>query len=199
MASFPGYLRKALVGGILVALPLVLFVNLVIWIGEWIGNQASPIAMILAAEFNAPMWVGKTLGILGVLVVCFALGVFVGNRFGHRVFNWIESRTVARLPGYRAIKEVVEYFGKEERNPFTRPVMVRLGEGVAFTGFLSDERADLCTVFIPTGPNPTTGLVVHVHPSQITRLGAPGADVAKTIIACGAGSQAMLQTARRPS
>lgn len=196
MNGFSSYIRKTLLGGILVALPLVLFINLVIWLGEWIGNQATPVAALLADDLDAPMWVGKTLGILVALGVCFALGAFVSNRLGHRIWEWVESRTVARLPGYRAIKEVVEYFGKTERNPFAKPVLVRFTDTVDFTGFLADERGESCTVFIPTGPNPTTGLVVHVHVSQVTRLGAPGTEVLRTIVACGAGAQAVLQTRR---
>jgi uncharacterized membrane protein len=196
MSGLSTYLRKTLVGGILVVLPVVVFVNVVIWIGEWIGNQSTPVAQLFSGWLQAPLWMGKTLAILMALALCFALGVFVGNRFGHRVFVWFESRTLGRLPGYRAIKEVVEYFGKNDRNPFARPVLVRLSDSAAFTGFLSDERGEACTVFIPTGPNPTTGLVVHVHASQVTRLGAPGTEVAKTIIACGAGSQNVLQTRR---
>jgi uncharacterized membrane protein len=198
MSPFSTYLRKTLVGGILVALPVVLFVNVLIWIGGWFGDQVSPAAVVLANALDAPLWLGKTLSILGVLALCFALGVFVGNRFGHRIFLWFESRTVGRLPGYRAIKEVVEYFGKNDRNPFVRPVVVSFGDNARFTGFLSDERGDECTVFIPTGPNPTTGLIVHVRSDQVVRLAAPGTDVAKTIIACGAGSRAVLATARKP-
>ena len=196
MSAFPTYLRNTLVGGILVALPLILFANLVIWLGSWIGNQVMPIAVLLSDWAVVPLWIGKSLGIALVLAVCFVLGVFVGNRFGQRVFTWLEAKTVGRLPGYTVIKEIVEYFGKTDRNPFAKPVLVKLSDAASFTGFLSDERGDSCTVFITTGPNPTTGLIVHVHPSQVARLGAPGTEVAKTIIACGAGSQAVLQTLR---
>jgi uncharacterized membrane protein len=198
MSGFPSYLRKTLLGGILVALPVVLFANVLVWMVEWIGNQSTPVATVLADWFESPLWVGKTLAILATLALCFMLGAFVSNRFGGRVFNWFESRTLGRLPGYGAIKEVVGYFGKNDRNPFARPVVVNIGEGMRFFGFLSDEREDECTVFIPTGPNPTTGLIVHVPNAQVERLGAPGTDVAKTIIACGAGSAAILATRRRP-
>ncbi|NJN52140.1 MAG: DUF502 domain-containing protein [Gammaproteobacteria bacterium] len=115
---------------------------------------------------------------------------------GHRIFEWIESRTVGRLPGYKAIKEVVEYFGKNDRNPFAKPVAVKFTDTVSFTGFLADERGDSATVFVPTGPNPTTGLIVHVPLAHVTRLGTPGAEVLKTIIACGAGAQAVMATRR---
>jgi len=195
MSAFPSYLRKTLVGGILVALPLAVFAHVVVWLGGWIGAEVTPLAALLSDWAVVPLWVGKSLAIAVVLALCFVLGVFVGNRFGHRVFTWLEAQTVGRLPGYKVIKEIIEYFGKTERNPFARPVLVKISDAASFTGFLADD-GDVCTVFIPTGPNPTTGLVVHVHPSQVARLGAPGPEVLKSIIACGAGSQSILQTVR---
>ena len=196
MSGLPSYLRKTLVGGILVALPLVVFAHVVVWLGSWIGSEVTPLAALLADWAAVPLWVGKSLAIAVVLALCFALGIFVGNRLGHRVFTWLEEQTVGRLPGYKVIKEIVEYFGKTERNPFARPVLVKISDAASCTGFLADEFGDVSTVFIPTGPNPTTGLIVHVHPSRVARLGAPGPEVLKSIIACGAGSQTILQTVR---
>lgn len=102
MSGTSSYIRKTLVGGILVVLPLVLFVNLVIWLGEWIGNQASPVAALLASEIDTPLWVGKALGILAALGICFAVGAFVSNRLvtvsssGSRVARWAACQVTRR-------------------------------------------------------------------------------------------------------
>jgi uncharacterized membrane protein len=70
-------------------------------------------------------------------------------------------------------------------------VLVTIGTA-GFVGFLSDERGDSCTVFLPTGPNPTTGLVVHVPRAQVEMLNVSSSDAMKTILACGAGAQDIL-------
>jgi uncharacterized membrane protein len=48
------------------------------------------------------------------------------------------------------------------------------------------------TVFIPTGPNPTSGLIYHLPAEQVELLPTIKVDEAlRSIIACGAGSGAL--------
>jgi uncharacterized membrane protein len=105
---------------------------------------------------------------------------------------------VQRVPGYQPVKEIVSYLGKRDQNPFARPVLVQVGDDIRLTGFLADEGSEGTTIFVPTGPNPTTGLILHVLPSQVQRVSIPGSDVLKTVIACGAGSQRLLRAVARP-
>ncbi len=55
------------------------------------------------------------------------------------------------------MKEIVSYLGERDQNPFARPVLVTVGGDLRLTGFLADEGAEGPTMFVPTGPNPTTG------------------------------------------
>jgi uncharacterized membrane protein len=193
MSRIAGYLRKALIGGVVVVLPLFVFANLLLWLASWIAEQISPVAEFAQAHLGMPLWSAQALTIATIVIACSALGVFVSTRFGNRAFNWLEANTVQRVPGYRPVKEIVSYLGKRDQNPFTRPVLVSVGEGLRFTGFLADEGPAGTTVFIPTGPNPTTGLVIHVEPHCIERLPVAGSDAVKTILSCGAGSQRLLR------
>jgi len=193
MSRIARYLRKALIGGVVVVLPLFVFVNLLWWLASWIADQIAPVADFAQGHLGMPLWSAQALSIAAIVVACSALGVFVSTHFGNRAFNWLEANTVQRVPGYRPVKEILSYLGKRDQNPFTRPVLVSVGPGLRFTGFLADEGPSGTTVFVPTGPNPTTGLVLHVNPHDIERLAVPGSDVLKTILACGAGSQRLLR------
>jgi uncharacterized membrane protein len=197
MSGLQRYVRSALIGGVVVALPLFVFGNLIWWLAGWIGGKISPVAELVQGQLGMPLWLAQGLTITAILVACSVLGAIVSTRFGNRAFNWIETNTVQRVPGYRPVKEIVGYLGKRDQNPFSRPVLVNVGDGLRFTGFLADEGPAGSTVFIPTGPNPTTGLVVHVAPEQLQRLPVPGSDTLKTILACGAGSQRILQLVMR--
>jgi uncharacterized membrane protein len=188
------YLRATLIGGVLVVLPLFVFANLLLWLARWIFEKISPVAEFVAAQLGMPLWSAQALTIGAILVACSALGAFVSTRFGNRAFNWIEANTVQRVPGYRPVKEIVGYLGKRDQNPFSRPVLVTFGPNLKFTGFLADDGPAGSSVFLPTGPNPTTGLIVHVAPTQLQRLPVAGTDALKTILACGAGSQRLLQS-----
>jgi uncharacterized membrane protein len=192
------YIRTTLIGGVLVVLPVLVFANLVWWLGEWALMKTEPVAHLLAMSLDLPMWVGHALTVAVLLGACFVIGAIVSTRFGNRAFNWLERQTVQRVPGYKPVKEVVGYFGKRDQNPFARPVLLRIGDDVQLTGFLADEGPEGTTVFVPTGPNPTTGLILHVSPAQVQRIATPGSDVLQTIIACGAGSQRVLRSIVRP-
>ena len=198
MASERHYLRTTLIGGVLVVLPLFVFINLVFWFGDWAMTKTEPAAHLIATYMNVPMWVGHALTVAVVLAGCFVIGAIVSTRFGNRAFNWLERNTVQRIPGYKPVKDIVGYLGKRDQNPFARPVLVRIGDDVLLTGFLADEGAEGPTVFVPTGPNPTTGLVLHVSPEQVQRIALPGSEVLQTVIACGAGSQRLLRSIVRP-
>jgi uncharacterized membrane protein len=188
------YLRATLIGGVLVVLPLFVFANLLLWLARWIFEKIAPVAEYAAAHLGMPLWAAQALTIGAIVIACSVLGAIVSTRFGNRAFNWIEANTVQRVPGYRPVKEIVGYLGKRDQNPFSRPVLVTFSPNVKFTGFLADEGPAGSSVFLPTGPNPTTGLIVHVDPSQLQRLPVAGADALKTILACGAGSQRLLQS-----
>ena len=198
MSGLQRYLRTTLIGGVLVVLPLFVFVNLIVWLATWIGGKTAPVAEFVADDMHLPIWVGQALTIGAILVACFALGAIVRTRFGNRAFNWLERNTVQRVPGYQPVKEIVSYLGKRDQNPFARPVLVDIGGGIRLTGFLSDDGALGPTIFVPTGPNPTTGLILHVSPEQVQRVMLPGSDVLKTVIACGAGSQRLLRSIVQP-
>jgi len=198
MAGEHHYVRTTLIGGVLVVLPLFVFANLLLWLGTWIAGKTAPVAELIAANLDLPVWVGHALTVAIILVACFVLGAIVSTRFGNRAFNWLERNTVQRVPGYKPVKEIVSYLGKRDQNPFARPVLVTIGDDIRLTGFLADEGAEGTTVFVPTGPNPTTGLVLHVLPSQVQRVAMPGSDVLQTVIACGAGSQRLLRSIVQP-
>jgi len=198
MSGLQRYIRTTLIGGVLVVLPLFVVANLLLWRAEWIAGKTAPVARFVAADLHVPVWFGQTLTISAILVACFALGAIVSTRFGNRAYNWLERNTVQRVPGYQPVKEIVSYLGKRDQNPFSRPVIVDIGGGIRLTGFLADEGAAGPTIFVPTGPNPTTGLILHVSAEHVQRVALPGSEALKTVIACGAGSQRLLRSILRP-
>jgi uncharacterized membrane protein len=198
MAGSHHYIRTTLIGGVLVVLPLFVFANLLLWLATWIAGKTAPVAELIATNLQQPVWVGHALTIATILLACFILGAIVSTRFGNRAFNWLERNTVQRVPGYQPVKEIVSYLGKRDQNPFARPVLVQVGDDIRLTGFLADEGAEGPTIFVPTGPNPTTGLILHVSPSQVQRVSVPGSEALKTVIACGAGSQRLLRSVVQP-
>jgi uncharacterized membrane protein len=60
--------------------------------------------------------------------------------------------------------------------------------GTLMTGFITDDQGEIITVFVPTGPNPTSGLIYHLPRARVLKTNASVDSGMKSIISCGAGS-----------
>jgi uncharacterized membrane protein len=65
------------------------------------------------------------------------------------------------------------------------------------TAFITDEHEDgRTTVFVPTGPNPTSGNIYHLNSDQVFPIDIPVEDAIRTIIGVGNGSRKLLKIYR---
>ena len=94
-----------------------------------------------------------------------------------------------RIPGYKVARETVQQFFGKNRSFFSEVVLVDIFDsGTLMTGFITDRQEGYTTVFVPTGPNPTSGNIYHVQPDKIISTKASVDSGMKSIISCGAGS-----------
>ena len=67
------------------------------------------------------------------------------------------------------------------------------------TGFITDDQGEIVTVFVPTGPNPTSGNIYHLSKDRVMKTGATVDNGMKSIISCGAGSAELFSTLKHQS
>jgi len=110
--------------------------------------------------------------------------------------NYLEKVFLLKLPGYKTMKDVVMQF-LDSRNSFFREVVLVdvFGNGTLMTGFITDTQGEYVTVFVPTGPNPTSGNIMHVPKSRIIPSTTSVETAVKSIISVGAGSAEVLSGA----
>jgi len=61
------------------------------------------------------------------------------------------------------------------------------------TAFITDTHEDgSYTLFVPTGPNPTSGLIFHLAGKYVHPVDVPVQDAMRSIISCGAGSSKLI-------
>src|SRR5262249_29943337 len=117
------------------------------------------------------------LGLLLVLTCLYVVGLTVSNVLGRQLFLLIEYIT-NRIPIIKAIYQVGKQLSESlsvtgGKKAFQKALLIDCNNNgvwtVAFvTGTVKDEktREDLLRMFVPTVPNPTTGFVFLVKPSQ---------------------------------
>ena len=145
------------------------------------------------------------LGILLVLVCLYLIGLVVSNVVGKQIFHFIDSVT-KRIPVIKSIYQVGKQLSEglsvtEDKQAFKKALLVSClpapaigGAGVpgawtlAFvTGSVKDENTgeDLLKIFVPTVPNPTTGFIFFVKPSQTMDPGWSVEEALKMVVSAG--------------
>lgn len=191
------FVRKSLVGGLVVLLPLAVLAVVFKWVYGVATQFTSPIAKILISRFEWSSFTADLLGVVALLVFCFITGNFVTTRLGGLLWSWTENRVMSRLPGYRPIREIIaQLLGTGENSVFGRGEVVRVwvygrAVDVSVMGIVTGKHEDgRVSIFMPTGPNPTTGFIYFADEALVTYH--PEIKVEqfmKLVVACGAGTQ----------
>lgn len=188
---FQRFLRTTLIGGVVALAPLTLIILLFRWVVNLIGRSLTPLVNTILQDPDPNPFVKFAIYLLtfsAVLLFFFIIGLVVRTRFV-RFLDRGEDRYLLKIPGYKLAKETVQQFFGKNRSFFKEVVLVDIYRtGTLMTGFITDDQGDIISVFVPTGPNPTSGNIYHLQKDQVTRTTAPVDVGMKTIISCGAGS-----------
>ena len=133
-----------------------------------------------------------------LLGACFIIGTVIRTRFGRFIHGQFEDWVLKLAPGYSLIKDTVLQFLGHGASPFSQVALVSAyANGARATAFVTDTHSDgSYTVFIPTGPNPTSGSILHVDAQFVELIDVPVDEALRSIIACGSGSSQILSAAR---
>lgn len=189
------FIKTSILGGLAVILPTVLLALLFRWLFRWITGIIQPLTNLLISKGQFQEIIADILAIAIILVICFVVGVVVKTRAGQFIQENLEKRVLQLAPGYPMIKSVVMQFIGKERSPFSSVALVRPFENkTLLTAFITDVHEDgRYTVFVPTGPNPTSGFIFHLQPELVHPVNVPVEEVIKSVIACGMGSKILLK------
>ncbi len=193
------YINATLLGGFAALLPLGLVVLVFRWIIGLVQKYLGPIVELFEVDSRWLMLSIYILLILAILIIFFFIGVMIRTRIG-RFFNVVlEQKYLMKIPGYRIAREtVMQFFGKK-RSFFSEVVLVDIFNcGTLMTGFITDDQGEYITVFVPTGPNPTSGNIYHVKKTRVYRTTEAVDNGMKSIISCGAGSAQIFEKSIKP-
>ncbi len=190
------FIRKSLVGGIVVLLPLAIVGFFFRWIYGFVTSMTSPVADLVIRMFSLPQFVADVIGVAALIGLCFLVGNMVATRIGSWLWAHMEEGVIARLPGYRAVREViVQLLGSDKDSPLSRGEVARIWlygrqVDVSVLGLITSRHPDgRVSVFVPTGPNPTSGFIYHVGMDVVTLCPDIRVEqMMKVVIGCGAGT-----------
>ena len=197
MEQIKNFLSTSLLGGLVVILPTVIMFFLLRWLLTLVTGAIQPLTTLVVTRLQLQEILADALVIAIILGTCFAVGVFVRTRLGSFLYSTVENRILKVAPGYSLIKEtVVQILGSSRKSLFSSVALVQLfGNETLASAFITDRHIDgSYTVFVPTGPNPTSGNIFHLRAEYVHPVNVPIEAALKSIISCGVGSTKLIET-----
>lgn len=194
--------RNAFLTGLVLLAPLVVTIWALRKIIETVGGSFRPVFFVFIPEFlrDRPSlnFVWDIIVTLIVLLLVTLLGYVSRHVFGKYLLS-VGERIMLSIPGvsavYNTVKQIVETFGSQKRNLFSKVVLVEFPRKECWViGFLTNKtqgepqartNQEVWTVFVPTTPNPTSGFLILVPDEDIVELDMSVGEGMKLIISGG--------------
>jgi uncharacterized membrane protein len=198
--------RANFVTGLAIVLPAVISIAVVVWLFGTVANITDTLLIFLPKEWThrdqgaGPMhWYWSLCALLLAVLLIGLVGGLARYYFGKKLIELVDL-ALLRVPLlnkiYGAIKQVNEAFSPSNKSSFKHVVLVEFPRPGSYSvGFLTGEdhkevqqktREHVLSVFVPTTPNPTSGFLVLVPETEVTKLDMSVADGIKFIISLGA-------------
>lgn len=198
MQKIRSFIKTTILGGLVVILPVTIVAAVFTWLYRKVTAAIQPLTDLVMAKSHVRELVADLAVITAIALICFFVGLVVRTGVGRFIHHKLEDKVLAIAPGYNIVRETVAQFLGRKKSPFSSVAMVRLFESPALaTAFVTDEHAEgFFTVFIPTGPNPTSGQIFHLPADRVQVLEVGVDETMRAIISCGAGSGKLIAAFR---
>lgn len=188
-------MKRYFVTGLIILLPLALTVAVLVFIFNFLTEPFVGIveAVMVRYDLNSYMEIGRGLSKVVILISLFFFTVLLGmltRWFLVHYFMQFGDYLIRKIPFissvYRTFKDVVSTLFNSETKSFKQVVLVKFpNKDTSSIGFVTNETADLVTVFIPTAPNPTSGFTMIYQREEVVYLDMKVEDAFKYVISCG--------------
>ncbi|MFI5447218.1 DUF502 domain-containing protein [Polaromonas sp. UC242_47] len=175
-------IRRWLLAGLLVLVPLAVTV----WLLNWVIGTLDQTLQILPVGWHPDKLLGVHIpgfGVLLALAIVLSIGAIASNFLGKKLVRWWDA-LLSRIPIvrsiYSSVKQVSDTLFSENGNAFRKALLVQWPrEGVwtiAFqTGMPGGDVAnhlpnDYLSIYVPTTPNPTGGYFVMLRKADCIEL-----------------------------
>jgi len=177
-------------------LPIAILIGVFGWIFTFISKRIEPLTNYVILKYDLQEFIASIIAITLILILCFVVGIIVRTNLGKYLYQFIDYNLLSKIPGFKLIRETTTQLIGKNKTLFSAVALVNPFENdTLLTGFITDKNsdADYYTVFIPTGPNPTSGNIMHIKSQFVHIIDISVEQAMKTIISCGAGTDKLMQ------
>lgn len=190
-------LRTYFLTGIIVTAPISLTIYLISLFIDFVDSRVIP---LIPPRYNPETYLPFSVPGLGIIIMVLLLTVVGAMSVGlvGRTFVRMGERIVDRTPIvrsiYGALKQVFETVLSDKSQAFRDVVLIQFRPGIWAMGFVTNTTTgeiqnrttdEVVNVFVPTVPNPTTGLLLFVPRKDLVPLDMTPEEGAKMLISGG--------------
>lgn len=194
-------LKRSFIAGLIVLMPLGVTFVVIRFLLEKIGQPASVVFFGSWLNNLDKQWIEFFASLLSILIVIGLITMFgwLSKFFLGKTFLKFTESLIQNIPFintiYNTVKQIVDTIGQNQKAVFEKAVLVQFpSKGMYSIGFLTNRtqgevqektKENVCNVFVPTTPNPTTGFLIMVPEADLVLLDMSVGDAIKLIISGG--------------
>ena len=209
------FLEKNLFAGIIVILPITVTIFIIRFFVVSLNSiMLNPLAIRLKPyllQEEQRLFLAKAVVFIAALLIIIFIGIMTRIIIVRKTFSFFE-KFLYKLPMvnkiYGAIKEISKAFLGNKKSGFKKVVLVEYPrKGIYTIGFVtsesmiafsvSEDSRDLVSIYIPTTPNPTSGLFIMVPKGEVKALDMSVEEALKVVISAGAIAPPNREISRR--
>lgn len=188
-------LRTFLLAGLIVVLPTVVSIYVLVFMFNILDSWFRSLMHYLLPNAG---WSFAGVGVVISVSAILLVGWLTSSLLGRRMISfsdWLFLRIPLVRPVYKTVKQIMDAFLQPGNAVFQQVVLTQYPRlGVWAVGFITarmkgevEQRIgkELIAVFIPTTPNPTSGVLILAPAEELVSLDMPVEDGIKLIISGG--------------
>ncbi len=188
-------LKKTIISGLIIWLPIIATITIVRFIIDGLDQTFK----LLPVQYQPSSILGTHipgLGLIASIIILILTGILINNIIGKKILI-LSEKLLNRIPIirsiYNSLKKVSTTLLQNQNTAFLNVLLIEYPrKGLYSIAFqtasipsTNDSQQELITVFIPTTPNPTSGMVLLLPSHEATKLNITVEDAIKIIISLG--------------
>ncbi|MCX5805217.1 MAG: DUF502 domain-containing protein [Proteobacteria bacterium] len=188
------HLKKTFLTGLFILIPLVVTIYIIYTVVISVDTFISPVIRNIMSNITGTGVYIQGTGFFIFIILTYLTGVLASNYIGKKMLAYGEA-TIRKIPFvkgiYGSIKDMIDAFSSEKMQSFKEVVLVDFPfKGRYAIGFItkriqSGDKGELCAVFVPTTPNPTSGYLIFLPEEELTPIDMSVEDAVKYIVSLG--------------
>ena len=156
----------------------------------------------LISKMGLPPYTTRIIALLLLFIFLYLAGLIIRNIFGRRLYQ-LGDKILTSIPFIKSVyvplRQITQSLFTQRKSLFKEVVLVEYPRkglwSIAFItatvpngikGAIAEDEEECVTLFIPTTPNPTSGILILVPRSDVTTLDIPVQDALTYVMSAGA-------------